>query len=401
MKRKIEKGSAQGIITAPPSKSFAHRLLIASALAKGACRVDGIIDSVDMAATLCCISALGRSYKKTGDTVWINGENESAERVFNCYESGSTLRFFIPIALLSDKECTFVGTERLMSRGIEIYEEIFKNQNISCEKTKTTLTLKGKLKPDVFSLRGDVSSQFISGLMFALPLLDGDSVINITTQLESSAYIDITIEALKLFGVQIERCNSSFYIKGNQKYICANVTVEGDYSNAAFLDGFNLLGGDVSVLGLNKSSVQGDKAYLDYFAEIAKSNPTIDISMCPDLGPVLFALAAVKNGATFVGTKRLKIKESDRAEAMKAELQKFGVDVQVFENSVIVGNGAKAPSTTLCGHNDHRIVMALTLILTLLGGEIDGCEAVKKSYPDFFEDIAKLGIRSTTLDENN
>lgn len=401
MKRKIEKGVAQGSINAPPSKSFAHRLLIASALAYGESKVDGIIDSVDMTATLCCISALGRNYTKTGDTVCINGKKEDTERVFNCYESGSTLRFFIPLALLNETECTFVGTERLMSRGIEIYEEIFKNQNILYSKTETTLTLKGKLKPDVFSLKGDVSSQFISGLMFALPLLDGDSVINITTKLESSAYIDMTIEALKLFGVQIEKGQNTFYIRGNQKYTCANVTVEGDYSNAAFLDGFNLLGGDVSVLGLNEDTTQGDRVYKEYYKEISNGKPTIDISMCPDLGPVLFALAAVKNGATFVGTKRLKIKESDRAEAMKTELEKFGVDVQVFENSVIVGNGAKAPSVALCGHNDHRIVMALTLILTLFGGELLGCEAVNKSYPDFFEDIAKLGIRSVTLNENN
>ena len=221
MKRRVEKGVAQGVINAPPSKSFAHRLLIAGALAEGQSTIDGIADSVDMKATLSCISALGRDFTKTGDTVSIIGNGSITDRVFNCYESGSTLRFFIPIALLSGEGCTFVGTQRLMSRGIEIYEEIFEKQGILCEKSETPLTLKGKLKPDVFSLRGDVSSQFISGLMFALPLLDGDSVINITTQLESSAYIDITIEALKLFGIQIEKGQNSFYIRGKQKYTCA------------------------------------------------------------------------------------------------------------------------------------------------------------------------------------
>lgn len=401
MKRRIEKGQAQGVINAPPSKSFAHRLLISGALSNGNCTIDGITDSVDMKATLSCIETLGCEFTKTGDTVSIIGNKKTGNRVFNCYESGSTLRFFIPIALLSGEECTFVGTQRLISRGIEIYEEIFKKQGILCEKSETTIRLKGKLKPDMFSLRGDVSSQFISGLMFALPLLDGDSVINITTNLESGAYIDITIEALKLFGIQIEKGQNSFYIKGNQKYTCANVTAEGDYSNAAFLDGFNLLGGRVSVLGLNSDSVQGDKAYKDYFEQIKRGTPTIDISMCPDLGPVLFALAAVKNGATFVGTKRLKIKESDRAEAMKAELEKLGARVEIFENSVIVGSGAKAPREALYGHNDHRIVMALSLILTLFGGEIEGCEAVDKSYPDFFDDLAKIGIRSEILNENN
>ena len=401
MKRKIEKCVAQGSIKAPPSKSFAHRMLIAGALAEGESTIEGIIDSVDMKATLACIEALGCDFTKTGDTVSIINNKKASNRVFNCYESGSTLRFFIPIALLSGAECTFVGTERLMSRGIGLYEEIFEKQGISYEKTETTLKLKGELKPDVFSLRGDVSSQFISGLMFALPLLNGDSVINITTKLESSAYIDITIEVLKLFGIQIEKGHSTFYIRGNQKYTCAKVAVEGDYSNAAFLDGFNLLGGRVSVLGLNSASVQGDRVYKDYFTQISNGTPTIDISMCPDLGPVLFALAAVKNGATFLGTRRLKIKESDRAEAMKAELSKLGVASDIFENSVVVSGGAKAPEQALCGHNDHRIVMALSMILTLFGGEIEGCDAVKKSYPDFFEDLAKIGIMSVTLDENN
>ena len=401
MKRRINKGIAVGKITAPPSKSVAHRLLICGALAKGESVIEGISQSRDMEATLDCIKALGVEFSKTGDTVSIKSTSFEGDYVFNCHESGSTLRFFIPIALLSGRTCTFVGRDRLMARGIEVYENAFSHMGITCVKESGKITLSGKLSHGVFNLPGDVSSQYISGLMFALPLLDGDSVINITTELESAPYIDITMECLKRFGVEIVKSGSSYYIRGGQEYKSCTTVVEGDFSNAAFLDGFNLLGGDVSVLGLNKSSVQGDKAYLDYFAEIAKSNPTIDISMCPDLGPVLFALAAVKNGATFVGTKRLKIKESDRAEAMKAELQKFGVDVQVFENSVIVGNGAKAPSTTLCGHNDHRIVMALTLILTLFGGEIDGCEAVKKSYPDFFEDLAKIGIRSFILDENN
>ena len=399
MRLKIEKSRAKGQIFAPPSKSYAHRLLICGALANGVSEIHGVSSSVDMEATLNCIGALGAEYAKTGDTVSIKGgiKEKIGKRCFNCYESGSTLRFLIPIVLLTGDECQLFGSERLMARGLEVYDEIFEKQNIECIKDKGSITLKGSLKPDVFNVRGDISSQFISGLLFALPLLDGDSVINITTPLESSAYVDITIEALKLFGIEIEKGNSSFYIKGKQKYLPSKQTVEGDYSNGTFLDAFNILDGDVSVLGLNDSSVQGDKIYQEYFKLLENSSPTLDISACPDLGPVLFALAGVKNGATFTGTKRLKIKESDRAEAMKAELSKFGVAVEVYENSVVVHSGAEKPNATLYGHNDHRIVMALSVILTLFGGEIDGCEAVRKSYPDFFKEIAKLGIRSEEI----
>ncbi len=395
MKAIIEKSRACGKAFAPPSKSYAHRLLICGALANGSSIIDGVSESVDMEATLGCISSLGASYTKTGDRVYINGgiKGKQIKRILNCHESGSTLRFFIPIALLTGDECVLMGSERLMSRGLEVYDEIFKRQNISCIKEKNQITLKGTLKPDVFNVRGDISSQFISGLLFALPLLDGDSTINVTTRLESASYVDITIEALKLFGIDIQRKQNSFFVKGNQKYVCSQRRVEGDYSNGAFLDAFNILGGNVDVLGLNKDSIQGDKIYKEYFEMLSVGTPVLDISNCPDLGPVLFALAAVKNGATFTGTKRLRIKESDRVEAMRKELGKLGISLDVQENSVTVYNGAHPPNEALFGHNDHRIVMALSLALTLLGGEIDGCEAVSKSYPDFFEEIAKLGIR--------
>ena len=394
MKVKIEKGVASGKIKAPPSKSYGHRMLICGALAEGQSVIEGISQSVDMEATLECISALGVNFYKTGDTVSLNGGIKDGKRVFNCHESGSTLRFFIPIALLTGEECTFVGTERLMARGIALYDDIFEKQKILCTKGTDRITIKGKLKPDVFTLRGDISSQFISGLLFALPLLDGDSIITITTELESSAYVDITIECLKKFGIEIVKGNGSYYIRGNQKYKPSNQVVEGDYSNAAFLEALNILGGDVDVFGLNEVSIQGDKIYRDYFKMIENGTPTIDISGCPDLGPVLFALASTKNGATFTGTKRLRIKESDRAATMKEELSKFGVDVEIFENSVIVKNGAKAPIAQIYGHNDHRIVMAISVILTLFGGVIDGCEAISKSYPDFFENLSVLGIES-------
>lgn len=401
MKIKIEKGIARGEVKAPPSKSFAHRLLICAALAQGKSIVEGISQSEDMNATLDCIGALGVDFTKTGDTVSFNGTLSEASYVFNCHESGSTMRFFIPIALLSGHRCVFTGTQRLMERGIELYEKLFAPLGITFAREADRIISNGRLSPGFYSLRGDVSSQYISGLLFALPLLNGDSVINLTTELESAPYVDITVKCLKAFGIEIEKGSDSYYIRGNQKYKPCHISVEGDYSNAAFLDGFNLLGGDVSVLGLNENTLQGDKAYRGYFEMIKNECPIIDISACPDLGPVLFALSSVHNGATFVGTKRLKIKESDRGEAMKAELHKFGVDVKIFENSVTVGAGAIAPVCELYGHNDHRIVMSLALLLSRFGGVIDGCEAVSKSFPDFFDCISKLGIGSEILSEDN
>ncbi|MBP3495067.1 MAG: 3-phosphoshikimate 1-carboxyvinyltransferase [Clostridia bacterium] len=394
MNIKIEKSIARGEINAPPSKSYAHRLLIASSLARGQNTVLGVSDSVDMQATLECLSALGIEYSKKADRVSINGGASYKESaIFNCHESGSTLRFFIPIALVICKEATFIGTPRLMSRGIEIYEEIFKKQNIEYEKTETTLKIKGSLKADTFFVRGDISSQFITGLLFALPLLEKDSVIKLTTPLQSSKYVDVTIDVLKQFGIEIEQRKNEIYVSGNQKYKPQNVIVEADASNSAFLEAFNVLGGDVSIKGLNKNTLQPDGIYKKLFLELKNKTPTIDLSSCPDLGPITFALSACLNGAEFIGTKRLKIKESDRCEAMKAELEKFGVKVEIGENSAIVYGGTfKKPNRTLDGHNDHRIVMALSVISTLCGAEIAGCEAVNKSYPNFFDDISKLGI---------
>lgn len=403
MKVKINKGIAKGEIYAPPSKSYAHRLLICSSLASGESVIEGISDSVDMKATLECIMAGGASVKKDGDRVTITGgAPKEGVREYNCYESGSTLRFFIPISLIHGGECRFFGTERLMSRGLEVYEEIFKAQGIEWEKTDTSLTVRGKLKGGEFNARGDISSQFIMGLLFALPLLDVDSVINITTRLESSAYIDITIECLEKFGIKIERKDNSFFIKGKQHYKPSYQRAEGDLSNSAFLDAFNLLGGEVSVLALNDKTLQGDRAYKEYFKLLEDGAPTLDISSCPDLGPILFAMAGIKNGATITGTRRLKIKESDRAEAMATELRKIGCRVQVLDNSVIIEpSPCVAEYQEFDCHNDHRIVMALSVLSTAIGGVLCGCEAVSKSYPNFFNDIRSLGIDVEVLDEDN
>ena len=390
----IKKSKAKGIIAAPPSKSMAHRALICGALSGGS-EIYNIEYSNDILATLDCLTALGAKIEIQGSKIKCGGLNPfvSKESVLDCRESGSTLRFMIPVCMLSGSKITFTGSNRLFERNLTIYEEIAKQNGILFAKGENNLTVCGRLKSGSYKIAGNISSQFISGLLFALPLLDGDSTLEITGEYESEPYVDLTIKSLKDFGVVIEKDDRIYKIKGGQKYIAQNMTVEGDYSNAAFLDGFNLLDGDVLVSGLDESSLQGDKIYKKMYEGLKNGEKQFDMSNCPDLAPVMFALSAVYGGAHFTGTKRLKIKESDRAAAMKQELAKFGIKVDVNNNDVTVHGGElKAPSETLCGHNDHRIVMALSLLCTLTGGSIGDAQSVAKSYPDYFEKIKSLGI---------
>ena len=397
MKLKIHKSVPRGRVTAPPSKSMAHRLLISAAMADGVSTLYGVCDCEDVAATIDCLRALGADITKDGDTVTVRGidmRGASPSTVLDCRESGSTLRFLIPIALLSGRNTQFFGSESLMRRPLDVYERLSVEKGYVYNADDRSVAVRGPLAPGEYEIVGNVSSQFISGLLFALPLLDGDSSIRILPPIESRPYIDLTVEALSLFGVRVSWSDdNTLYIKGGQRYAPSELTVEGDYSGAAFIDAFSVFGFDVAAEGLKPDSTQGDKVYKSHFDMIKKGVPTIHVGNCPDLGPILFATVAAKHGGVFTGTKRLKIKESDRATAMAKELAKFGVSVTVHDNTVVVYPVSfHAPDTVLCGHNDHRIVMALSVLLTLTGGEIDGAEAVSKSYPSFFDDLIKLGI---------
>lgn len=397
MKIKIEKGIARGTVCAPPSKSMAHRLLICAGLSDGECVVHGISDSEDMLATMDCLRALGVKCEKDGETVRVAGidiRRAAAPKQLNCRESGSTLRFFIPIALMTGMETVLAGSRRLMERPLSVYEELFLQRGIGFHKTEREIKICGNLQSGDFELDGNVSSQFVTGLLFALPLLDGDSRIVLRPPVESRSYIDMTLSALKLFGIEAGwQEENVLYIKGNQHYRAGEVFVEGDYSNAAFFAALNLLGGQVKIENLREDSLQGDRIYEELFEKLKRPGAEIDLSDCPDLGPVLFAAAAAKHGGKFTGTSRLKIKESNRGEAMAEELQKFGVTAEVLEKEVFVsGQGLRKPEECLDGHNDHRIVMSEAVLLTQTGGIIDGAEAVAKSFPDFFQKLASLGI---------
>lgn len=404
MKIRINEGKAKGIVKAPPSKSMAHRLLICAGLSKGTCIVHGIVRSKDVEATMDCLRAVGVKLEEAEGSVRVTGadiKNASAGKILDCGESGSTLRFFVPLCLISGANAVLRGSNRLMERPLGIYKTMCEDRGLLFSQDETSLMVKGPLKSGNFKLAGNISSQFISGLLFALPLLDGDSVVTITPPIESRSYINMTISALALFGVEASwHDEKTIYIKGNQEYKCSEAWVEGDYSNAAFFEALNVFGGDVKIDNLPENSIQGDRVYGKMFDQLKKGTPALDISDCPDLAPILFAVAAAKNGGVFSGTRRLKIKESSRAEVMTEELAKFGVSSSVYDDEVIIYPiEFKKPSGELDGHNDHRIVMAEAILLTLTGGVIDGAEAVTKSFPDFFEKLKSLGIEVKEIED--
>lgn len=394
----IKPSLASGPINAPPSKSCAHRLLICAALAKGKSIITNIGTNDDISATISCLRALGAKIEIYENIATVYGiENKEVKDTLSlyCNESGSTLRFLIPLSLVFSGKATFGGSYRLLERPQTVYEELFSEKACYLKKEENCLVAGGELKSGAYKIRGDVSSQFLTGLLFALPLLNGDSEIFLTTPLQSAPYVDITIDVLSRFGVQIEKTETGFYIKGNQQYLSQNLSVEGDWSNAAFLEAFNLFGGNVVLEGMNEASYQGDKAYRKFFDELKNETPTLDISDCPDLGPVLISCAALCNGATLAGTKRLKIKESDRGVAMQTELSKFGVDIVVNENEIIIPKTEiKTPQENLNCHNDHRIAMSLAVLCSKVGGTLENAQCVKKSYPEFFDDIKTLGIKT-------
>ncbi len=393
----IRQSVASGEINAPPSKSCAHRLLICAALAKGKSIIENIGTNDDIVATISCLKELGAKIEIDGNKAVVCGiENVNKKDCINlfCNESGSTLRFLIPLSLVFSDTATFSGSERLLERPQSVYEEVFSEMDCYLKKGGNTLVAGGELKSGTYKVCGDISSQFLTGLLFALPLLDGDSEIVLTTPLQSSPYVDITIDVLSDFGVDVKKTDKGFYIKGNQEYLPQNLSVEGDWSNSAFLEAFNLVGGNVVLKGMNEDSFQGDKVYRKFFIELKKDTPTLDISDCPDLGPVVISCAALCNGAILKGTKRLKIKESDRGVAMQTELSKFGVDIIVNEDEIIIPKAEiKASDESLDCHNDHRIAMSLAVLCSKVGGTLENAQCVNKSYPKFFDDIKALGIK--------
>lgn len=396
MNLKIIPSHPVGTVEAPPSKSMAHRTLICAALAKGESVIKNVALSEDILATLDCLETLGAKINKKGNEVYVTGiENIKNPVVLNCRESGSTLRFLIPVSVTGENTASFCGYGRLMQRPMSEYEKLLPVHGVKYEKNGNIISVSGKLESGEFILDGDVSSQFVSGLLFALPLLEGDSRISLENKIESRSYINMTLQCLNSFGIEAGWENEKTLFVKSGRYLHGEHIVEGDYSNAAF---FLALGDDVKVTGLDANSIQGDRIFKDIFEKIKGGKTTVDISDCPDLGPVLFVTAAMNDGAVFTGAGRLRIKESDRLECMKEELEKCGVKMIVRGNEAeILKSRPVMPTTPIDCHNDHRIAMAMAVLMTRTGGTLEKCECVKKSLPDFFDRLKQLNVKVIDL----
>lgn len=423
MKVRVHPSKVSGEVIIPPSKSMSHRAIICASLANGTSTITNVAYSDDIKITIEGMKQLGADITCLEDSVIVKGiKNFKAmqdDTVF-CNESGSTLRFFIPIFSLCDKTISFTGRNRLLKRPQVIYENIFKSQGINYEQDDEKITIGGKLQAGDYELNGDVSSQFISGLLFTLPLLDNDSTIHIKEPYESRSYVDLTLQMLDLYGIKAYYQDANtLVIPGNQSYIPHDYNIEGDYSQLGFFAVLAAINHDLKCLGLSHESLQGDKQIISilknagadineiengYLIKKSKLHASeIDLGDCPDLGPILNVMAMYANGNTKIyNAQRLRYKESDRIAAMEEELNKCGVQISTTEGEILI-EGVKHYSCDeiLSGHKDHRIVMSLSVAATLFDQPvvIDGAQAINKSYPTFFDDLQKLGCKVDIIND--
>ncbi len=421
----IEPKMLKGTVCIPPSKSVAHRAIIAAALSGEPCVLSNVTISEDIEATLNCVRILGVAFRKNTTKKEIKfckrrKKKLDDEIVLDCNESGSTLRFIMPVALLSGKTIRLKGRGRLMERLQEPYFDIFEKKGIEWSLNKDEIVLKGSLKNGEFKLAGDVSSQFITGLLFALPLLDGDSTIKLTTPLESKGYIDLTLEVLKKFGIEIKNNDYKiFKVKGGQKYKETDYIVEGDYSQAAFFLVAGALGCDIRCVGLNPESMQGDKEIIEILKEVGAKivvdeeggisarqtasmrGITIDAKNIPDLVPILAVLCGFCKGESrIISAGRLRLKESDRLSAIRNELSYMGLDIKEGADFLHINGTNALVGRTVSSWNDHRIAMSLAIASCRCEGRVaitDAKKAVCKSYPDFFDIYKRLQMGPSVL----
>lgn len=421
----IKPTKLKGTVNVPPSKSMAHRAIIAACLAEGKSVISNIDLSDDIIATIEGMRAFGSSIeilddgaRKRLEIVGAQDNHTSDNRLIDANESGSTLRFFIPIATLFKGKTRFVGRGQLGARPLEPFEKIFTEHGLLYKASGTSeldLTVEGPLKAGKYEMAGNISSQFITGLLFTLPLLDGDSNIVITTELESVGYLELTLEVLKDFSIKIDydKDNQVFSIPGNQNYQSKDYTVEGDYSQAAFFLSAGALGNDVIVTGLKHDSNQGDKGIMDILGQLnaalkmeddtvtvnapdgLEGETIIDGAQVPDIIPITALVASLSPGKTkIINLKRLRIKESDRLEATKGELSKLGADIQVVGDELHINGVSQLQGGSIgWSHKDHRMAMMLAIASTVCKEEIIVRDAnyVSKSYPTFWKEFEALG----------
>ncbi len=409
----------KGKATAPPSKSMAHRAIICASFAEKESVVTNIELSEDMKVTIDAMRKLGAeivvlsSSKRNMLKIRGIGKKRSNEMPdIYCNESGSSLRFLIPIALAVAGGGSFTGSGLLPERPLGVYKDLFCAKQIKWIQGKNSLPLEvsGKLKSGLYEVPGNVSSQFITGLLFALPLLEGESEIKITGKFESKRYVDLTVEMLEHFGVIVKKTDDGFLVPGGQQYKAADYEVEGDWSQAAFLILEGIMGDGVKIQGLNENSLQGDMAIIDILQKMnadikwnnslleAKKSKLIasdcDVSQCPDLAPAIAAAMSVAEGKSkIIGGERLKVKESDRIMSVTNALNALGADVTPTDDGMIIDGKRELAGGSAHAQNDHRIAMMVGAVSAKCKGEVNLTDemSVKKSYPSFWEDFVDLG----------
>ena len=415
---KLFPSNLSGEVNIPSSKSITHRALISAALSKGESIIENVTFSEDIYATIKALETLGAHFTIDDDKVTVKGTKKIKynKQPVDCNESGSTLRFMIPILSLTKKEVTFIGKESLLKRPMEIYNTIFEKSNASFEMDDDKIVVNGSIKANDYSISGNISSQFITGLLFALPLLKKDSKITITGDFESKSYVDLTIQTLKKFGITIQETDTGYLIPGNQEYQATKYKVEGDYSQAAFFLVGGVLNGSIKCDNLELESLQGDAQIIDVIQSMGgkiilnedslstvKSDlkgTTIDISNCPDLGPIIALLGALAKGSThIINAGRLRLKESDRIESTVQTLAKLGATIKSEKDRIIIyGKKELTGGVTVDSFNDHRIAMMVSIAASLCEKPVTltTANAVNKSYPNFYQDYSKIGGKYQT-----
>ncbi len=421
---KCTSGALHGTVNIPPSKSVAHRAMLCAALAEGRSTLSPIELSNDMRATINAITALGAHVEFSDGKLTIDGignisknhaDNEPVD--INCIESGSTLRFIIPIAAAVGINGRFIGEGTLLPRPIGIYTELLPKAGVECfTEGGLPLICRGKLRSGEYEIRGDISSQFITGMLYALSLCEGDSKLILTTPLQSSAYVDMTTCCMADFGVKVERTDYGWFIPGGQKYTPRDYTVEGDWSHTGFFLAAGALGSELTLRGLRMDSVQGDMAALELFrgfgADITEQDGTLTVrkgtlhgqhinaEQIPDLVPCLAVCAALCDGTTIIDhAERLRIKESDRLASTASMINALGGKVTELPDGLKIEGVSEFTGGTVDGCRDHRIIMSAAIAALSASGEvtITTPHSVNKSYPSFFDVYNSLGGNANVI----
>jgi len=411
----------KGTVVIPPSKSQSHRAIIAASLSRGKSIISNIAYSEDIVATIGAMEKLGAKFVKSDHELIVTGIKKVSindDNFVECNESGSTLRFIIPIFALAKEKVVFTGKRSLFRRPMTVYEDLFASKQLSFQKNDESIIISGGLTNGTYHIPGNISSQFISGMLFALPLTKGDSNIVIQGALESKQYVDMTIDILKEFQIKIVETNEGYFIPGNQSYRCKNITIEGDYSQLAFYGVLGAIGSSVYCKNIPFESKQPDQAVVKYISEMGGNveytktginflestthGIDIDVSQCPDIAPILSVLGALSEGTTrIINASRLKMKESNRLLSTYETLVKLGVNVTMGEDYLIIEGTKSFNGGVFDSYQDHRIVMSVAIASSRATSNvyIRHAEAINKSYPDFFKDLEKLGAEITYVEE--